>query len=105
MKKITLVLMTACLSLTFIPMTSFAGNANNPGTVNTTTPASANSNALVERINEIKNMDRSNMSSSEKKALRKELHTMKREARNSNSGIYLSVGAIIIIILLLILLL
>ncbi|HEY5371361.1 MAG TPA: hypothetical protein VIJ75_20455 [Hanamia sp.] len=104
MKKITLVLMTACLSLTFIPMTSFAGNANNPGIVNTTASGSANSNALVVRINEIKNMDRSNMSSSEKKALRKELHTMKRESR-SNGGIYLSVGAIIIIVLLLILLL
>ncbi len=44
------------------------------------------------------------MSFSEQKALRKELHTMKREAR-SNGGIYLSVGAIIIVILLLILLL
>ena len=105
MKKIRLVLMTACLSLTFIPMTSSAGNTNNPGIVNTSTPTSANSNAIVVRLNEIKNMDRSNMSSSEKKALRKELRTMKHEARNSNNGIYLSVGAIIIIILLLILLL
>ena len=105
MKKIALVLMAACLSLLFLPLSSFAVSADHPGIVNTTTPAPVNSNALVVRLNEIKNMDRANMSSSEKKALRKELRTMKREARNSNGGIYLSVGAIIIVILLLILLL
>jgi hypothetical protein len=105
MKKITLVLMTACLSLTFLPLASWAGNADYPGIVNTTTPVPANSEALIARINAIKNMDRSSMSSSEKKALRKELRAMKRQARNSNGGVYLSVGAIIIIILLLILLL
>ncbi len=104
MKKITLALMTACLSLAFIPMSSFAVSTNYPGKVNTTTPVTIDSNAFMLRLKEIKNMDKSNMSFSEKKALRKELHTMKREAR-SNGGIYLSVGAIIIVILLLILLL
>ncbi|MDP4284566.1 MAG: hypothetical protein Q8891_09090 [Bacteroidota bacterium] len=97
--------MTACLSLTFLPLASIAGSPEPAGLVNTTTPASANTNALVLRLNEIKNMDKTNMSSSEKKALRKELHTMKREVKKSNGGVYLSVGAIIIIILLLILLL
>jgi hypothetical protein len=105
MKKIALVLMAACLSLTFLPLASFAAGAEYPGIVNTTTPVPVNSNALEARINAIKNMDRSNMSSSEKKALRKELRAMKHQARSSNGGVYLSVGAIIIIILLLILLL
>lgn len=104
MKKITLVLMTACLSLAFIPMSSFAVSPNYPGIANTTTPVPVDSNAVMARLNAIKNMDRSSMSSSEKKALRKELRTMKKESRNSG-GVYLSVGAIIIIILLLILLL
>jgi hypothetical protein len=58
---------------------------------------------LTNRLVEIKNMDKSHLSSVEKKELRKEVKKIKRE-RKSN-GVYLSVGAIIIIALLLILLL
>ena len=65
--------------------------------------------ALVEkitnRVEEIKAMDKSNMSRAEKKELRKELKEMKQQARAAGGGVYLSVGAIIIIILLLILIL
>ena len=103
MKKIALVLMTACLSLMFFPLSSFAASAAHPGIVNTTTPAPANPNALMLRLNAIKNMDKSNLSSSEKKALRKELRAMKREAKSS--GVYLTIGALLIVIVLLILLL
>lgn len=60
---------------------------------------------LVNRVEEIRNMDKSNLTRSEKKALRKELKEMKEQARGLNQGVYLSVGAIIIIILLLILIL
>jgi hypothetical protein len=104
MKKITLCLMAACLSLSFIPVQSFAGIAAPINLGDKNTPAAVKANATLLRINEIKNMDKSNLTSSDKKALRKELHSMKYELR-SNGGVYLSVGAIIIIILLLILLL
>lgn len=97
------VLMLACLSLSFLPQSSFAVSADGPGIVNTTSPAPA-TNALLLRINEIKNMDRSKLSSSEKKDLRKELRTMKRAAMKS-SGVFLTVGALLIVIVLLILLL
>ncbi len=60
---------------------------------------------MYNRLEEIKAMDKSSMTFSEKKALRKEVRTIKANLRSSNSGVYLSVGAIIIIILLLILLL
>jgi len=51
-------------------------------------------------------MDKTNLSSSEKKALKKELKELKTQATEGSSrGVYLSVGAIIIIILLLILIL
>ncbi|MES2417159.1 MAG: hypothetical protein V4541_03175 [Bacteroidota bacterium] len=60
---------------------------------------------LVNRVEEIRNMDKSNLTRVEKKALRKELKEMKEQARVLNQGVYLSVGAIIIIILLLILIL
>ena len=60
---------------------------------------------ITSRVDEIRNMDKSNMTRAEKKALRKELREMKDQARALSGGVYLSVGAIIIIILLLILIL
>jgi hypothetical protein len=57
------------------------------------------------RVNEIKGMDKSGLSRSERKAVRKELRDMKKESREMKGGVYLSIGAIIIIILLLILIL
>ncbi|TCC93245.1 hypothetical protein EZ428_00280 [Pedobacter frigiditerrae] len=60
---------------------------------------------IVNRVEEIRNMDKSNLTREEKKALRKELREMKDKARALSGGVYLSVGAIIIIILLLILIL
>lgn len=60
---------------------------------------------IVNRVEEIKAMDKSNMSRAEKKELRNELREMKKQARAMGGGVYLSVGAIIIIILLLILIL
>jgi len=59
---------------------------------------------MLNRLDEIKALDKSALSSSEKKALRKEVRAINSELRTTNNGVYLSVGAIIIIILLLILL-
>ena len=60
---------------------------------------------LMLRLNEIKGMDKSELTRLEKKNLRKEVKDIKKEMSVNNGGIYLSVGAIIIVILLLILLL
>jgi hypothetical protein len=60
---------------------------------------------IVSRVTEIQNMDKTNLSASEKKVLKNELNAMKHKAEGLNSRVYLSVGAIIIIILLLILIL
>ena len=60
--------------------------------------------ALEDRLNEIKEMDMSSMSSSEKNELRKEVKAIEKEQRPSG-GVYISVGAAILIVLLLILLL
>ena len=59
---------------------------------------------LMNRLIEIRDMDKSNLTSSEK-ALRKEVKEIKKEVRQNQYGVYLSVGAIIIIVVLLILLL
>jgi hypothetical protein len=60
---------------------------------------------LEQRLEEIKNIDRSKITRLEKKSLRKEVKGIKKESKEASGGIYLSVAAIIIIILLLILLL
>lgn len=62
-------------------------------------------NKITNRVEEIKAMDKSDLSKSERKELRKELKELKQQARAMGGGVYLSVGAIIIIILLLILIL
>jgi hypothetical protein len=64
----------------------------------------AEAQRLINRLEEIKAMDITTMTKSEKKALRKEVKASQKKI-NSNGGVYLSVGAVIIIILLLILLL
>lgn len=71
--------------------------------VKTEVPKEVRAQQIENRLIEIRDMDKTNLSKVEKKDLRKEVKGLKKEARNS--GIYLSVGAIIIIILLLILLL
>jgi hypothetical protein len=60
---------------------------------------------IIARVAEIQDMDKTNLSVTEKKELKKELLKMKREGDGLNKRVYLSVGAIIIIILLLILIL
>ena len=61
---------------------------------------------IASRVQEIKSMDKSHLTSVERKGLRNELLDLKKEARAVTSGgVYLSVGAIIIIILILILIL
>jgi hypothetical protein len=55
-------------------------------------------------LNEIKALDKSNLSSLEKKELRKEVLSAKKQLKELSGGVYISIGAIIIIILLLILL-
>lgn len=87
-----------------------------PNTINTAekvlaTPANNTKEMPVEvkiklnRLEEIKAMDKTSLSSIEKKALRKEVRAINSNLKSTGDGIYLSVGAIIIIILLLILLL
>jgi hypothetical protein len=56
---------------------------------------------IKDRVEYIKAMDKSQLTKEERKALRTELKSMKKESR-AVTGVYISVGALIIIILLLI---
>lgn len=66
--------------------------------------------AIEARIMEIKDMDKSELTRDEKKALRMELREMRKdirerdEHRHRSGGIFISTGAIIIILLLIIIL-
>jgi hypothetical protein len=106
MKKIILVLVAACLSLTFIPLQSFAANVEEPTTLvvpkETESKESANAKALELRLGEIKAMDMSTLKSSEKKDVRKENRSLKRELKDISGGVYISAGAVIVILILLI---
>lgn len=94
--------MVMVLTLTVLPTSTYA-TEKNPAEAPKEIPAEVKT--MLNRLEEIKEMDKSNLSSSEKKELRTEVKTIKKNLKSSGHGVYLSVGAIIIIILLLILLL
>jgi hypothetical protein len=105
MRKSVFLLMMAVASLTFVPTSVYAGPTD-PLTTTKNDPAAAErAKVLLNRLEEIKAMDKSDLTRVEKKELRKEVRAIKSELKSTGNGIYLSIGAIIIIILLLILLL
>lgn len=106
MKKITIYLMTAVSLLSFVPTTSKAEvKTNSKEKIELTAEQAQQAQVMMNRLEEIKIMDKSDMTRVEKKALRKEVKTIKAAMSDLSGGVYLSVGAIIIIVLLLILLL
>jgi hypothetical protein len=79
-------------------------NVTTPVTTPTETPE-AQVARLSQRLEEIKSLDKSTMTRSEKKALRGEVKAIKKEMAAVSGGVYISIGAILLIALLLILLL
>lgn len=60
---------------------------------------------LTNRVEEIRSMDKSDLSRQDKRALRSELKQMKSEANAiSNGGVYLSITALLVIVILLLIL-
>jgi len=105
MKKIAICLMAMFLSLTFLPLQASASNTVPSNSLATTKTESAEANALILRVNEIKAMDKTKLNASEKKNLRKELKATKNRLKEISGGVYISVGAVILIVILLIILL
>lgn len=60
---------------------------------------------MFTRLEQIKAMDKSSLNFSEKKALRKEVRTIKANLKSADYGVYFSIGALLIIIMILILIL
>ncbi|MEQ9217993.1 MAG: hypothetical protein RLO17_08125 [Cyclobacteriaceae bacterium] len=84
--------------------TCFA-NASEATTVNN--EINTRAEIIINRVEEIREMDKSSLTSVEKKALKEELKDLKKEAKEMglDSRVSISVGALIIILLLLIIIL
>jgi hypothetical protein len=106
MKKLVLPIMTALLLFSFVPAPLSAALGTNPSSIPVNSPVEPiPAEVLLNRLDEINTMDKSELSGVEKRTLRKEVRGIKHELKQQNQGVYLSVGAIIIIVLLLLLLL
>jgi hypothetical protein len=80
----------------------------NPVVIVASNPKPSESEAakvLLLRLDEIKAMDKSTLSASERKKLRKETRSIKSQLREIKGGVYISAGTLIIIAIILILLL
>jgi len=100
MKKTRLYLMIMMLSLG--AFTAVKASEINHTTTPTEIPAEIQ--VMLNRLEKIKEMDKSELDRFEKKTLRKEVRTIKSNIRSSGNGLYISSGAIIIILLIIILL-
>jgi regulatory protein YycI of two-component signal transduction system YycFG len=59
---------------------------------------------LTRRVEEIRDMDKSNMTLTEKRELSNELKTIKEKAKKNHGYVYIGVGTLLLIILLIVLL-
>lgn len=101
--------MTAAVMLLFIPAHAEDNSKVNPFAKKEKIEISSEAQAMILRLEEIKAMDLTEKTKSEKKELRAEVKMIKSDLKaenlNSSGGVYISVGAAILIVLLLILLL
>lgn len=65
----------------------------------------ARAQILLDRLDQIKSLDKKDISATEKKALKQETKSIKKELKQISGGVYLSAGTLIIILLILIILL
>lgn len=106
MKKMKVLLLAMLLTFALSPLQSMAEGETETAAVATVEAVeAAEAEVILNRLEEIENMDKSSMSASEKKEMRKEVRSLKNDLKELGGGVYLSVGALIIVILLLILLL
>jgi predicted PurR-regulated permease PerM len=105
LKKFLRIASVVTLMAITLPATSAIVVPESTTTNTTTIPEDPKVQQMLQRLEYIKGMDKSELTRLEKKALRKEVREIKKEMKEVKGGIYLSIGAIIIVILLLILLL
>jgi hypothetical protein len=103
MKK-TVFYLIIVLLLSVFPNTVLASEKSPIPIDKPTTEIPAEFKTMLNRLDEIKAMDKSNLKASERKELRKEVREIKKEIKAKGGGLYISAGAIIIILLILLIL-
>lgn len=105
--KLTNFFKVAMVALCISIAAPYSSNAANNSAVSTKTPETPEAmiSRITARVAEIEKMDKTNLTASEKRALKKELKAMHKDAAGLDNKVYISVGAIIIAILLLLLIL
>lgn len=96
--------MTAVLLLTLNPTPSAAAELTPASTPLSNSADAEKINVMVTRLKEIEAMDKSNLSASEKRVLRKEVREIKKVVKRASGGVYISVGVLLLIIILLLIL-
>jgi len=104
-KKIIRIAGFSMLLAIALPASSTILVPEDPKANNSANTENSRAQQLLQRLDDIKDMSKSDMTRMEKKDLRKEVKGIKKEMKVIKGGVYLSVGAIIIIILILILIL
>lgn len=103
MKKATRFCLAFCL-FAALGLSSLQASTIVPATPLSTEQTNANprTQELTQRLEQIRAMDKSQMSASERKALRKEARQIKKAV---GGGVYISAGALIVLLIILILVL
>ena len=104
MTKKVFCLLVMFLSLSAFPNSMMATEKPPVHATTKTTEIPPEVKIMIDRLYEIKELDKSTLSRDEKKELRKEVRAIKKSVRASGNGLYISSGAIIIILLLIIIL-
>ncbi|MBK6731312.1 MAG: hypothetical protein IPG60_10245 [Bacteroidetes bacterium] len=107
MKKLNFAIILICIISFTATSQVFAGNRDDiTNTIPDKNTESQNqATALIQRLDEIKSMDKSNLNPAEKKELRTEVRSIKENLADISGGVYFSLGALVIIALVLILVL
>ena len=107
MKKFAFYLLTTCLLIAFQPFQLKAETIKaEPSSLAEPKPIeSTEAKVLLLRLDKINEIDKTELNSTEKKELRKEVRSIKHELKELGGGVFLSAGALIIIVILLIVLL
>ena len=105
MRKKHFIRVAGLVLLMAVSIPGFSNTTVDPITATAAKTEDARAHQLMQRLEEIKTMDKSNLSREDKKELRKEVKVIRKDLKDNHHTVYLSLGALIIIILLLILIL
>jgi cytochrome c-type biogenesis protein CcmH/NrfG len=107
MKKLTRLFLATLIVFCSLNFPSMAASKAEKAPHETLTPQQqVRLQVITERLTEIKHMDKSTLTKSEKKSLKSELKQLKKEARGmAVGGVFLTVASLLAVIVLLILLL